>query len=84
MMTANSLVWFYDGNNLYVDPACDVQPRSLQLPYVSAEKLTQAIHDLGYQASRWSISRIPQAGIVNISGPKNLSIRLLKSQQHLI
>jgi len=69
MMTANALVWFYDGSNLYIDPVAYVQPKSLQIHYVSAEKLIQAIQDVGYQASKWSITKIPQAQIINITGP---------------
>lgn len=69
MMAANGLVWFYDGNNLYIDPASEVKTQSLQLPYVSIERLVEATHALRYQASNWSISPIPIAGLIQISGP---------------
>ena len=78
MVTANSLVWFYDGTNLYVDPSSDVRPMAVQLAYVSAQRLTQAINDLGYEASKWSITKVPQANIVNISGPTKFVTKVLE------
>lgn len=69
MVSANSLVWFYDGTNLYIDPASEVRTQALQLPYVSADKLIEAAKEIHYEASSWSVSRVAQAGIVQISGP---------------
>ncbi len=76
MMSANSLIWFYDGTNLYIDPSSEVRTQALQLPYVSAERLIEAAKEMHYESSSWSISRIPKSDIVQLSGPNRLVARL--------
>lgn len=69
MAQANSLVWFYDGNHIYIDDSTKVTTQTVQLPYVTAQQLKYYIEGLGYEASKSSITSIEEAGLIQISGP---------------
>lgn len=69
MVQVNSLVWFYDGNHMYIDDSSKVTTQTVQLPYVTAQQLRYYIEGLGYESSKSSITEIKEAGLIQISGP---------------
>lgn len=69
MAQANSLVWFYDGNHMYIDDSAQVSTQTVQIPYVTETQLRYYIEGLGYETSKSSITAISEAGLIQISGP---------------
>jgi type III secretion protein C len=82
MTQANALVWFYDGNHMYIDTSSNVTAQTIQVPYVDADQLQRYSKSLGYECSRGFIQAIPEAGLIQISGPAKYvaSVAALASQ----
>jgi type III secretion protein C len=69
LVSAYGLVWFYDGNVLYIDPASSVKSEILQANYVDATKVNKLIESLGFLYSNGSVRGMPGNGVIVVSGP---------------
>lgn len=66
---SNGLIWFYDGNVLYVYPAQKVESRFLQISPHASKKLLETVSGLGMVAPTSSIRLVGNSGIAFVSGP---------------
>lgn len=66
---SNGLIWFYDGNALYVYPAQKVESRFLEMSSHASKKLLETISGLGIVAPSSSIRLVGETGIAFVSGP---------------
>lgn len=70
MVQVYNLVWFYDGNVLYIDPGSAIKTQVIQANYLTADKLIDIVDKLGFASSNSSIhSTGTDEGTIFISGP---------------
>ena len=69
MMKVYNLVWFYDGNVLYIDPSVEVKTQAVPASYLTVNKLIDVTNKLGFDSSRSSIHSLSGDGTIFISGP---------------
>lgn len=63
------LMWFYDGNILYVYQATESETKVLQVHPEQVDSLVGLVGQLGFYSSRISLKALKEAGIVVASGP---------------
>ncbi|MBU6955875.1 type III secretion system outer membrane ring subunit SctC [Hahella sp. HN01] len=65
----HSLLWYYDGQVLYVYGASEVETDLIHLQDVSSQRLIKTLTNLGVLDRRYTLRAIPGEGIVMVSGP---------------
>ncbi|OZG74364.1 EscC/YscC/HrcC family type III secretion system outer membrane ring protein [Hahella sp. CCB-MM4] len=65
----HSLLWYYDGQVLYVYDTSEVETDLIHLQSVSSQRLINTLADLGVLDRRFTLRAIVQEGIVMVSGP---------------
>ncbi len=65
----HSLLWYYDGQVLYVYDTSEVETDLIHLQAVSSQRLINTLVDLGVLDRRFTLRAIVQEGIVMVSGP---------------
>ncbi|WP_026179688.1 secretin N-terminal domain-containing protein [Hahella ganghwensis] len=65
----HSLLWYYDGQVLYVYDTSEVETDLIHLQDVSSRRLVNTLTDLGVLDWRFTLRAIPGEGIVMVSGP---------------
>jgi type III secretion protein C len=68
--TTKGLIWYYDGNVLYVYPSSEARSQVVRLNYTSANRLRQSLVKLGIGDKRYPISFDNAANTALVSGPK--------------
>lgn len=63
------LIWFYDGNVIYVYPSQKVESRSVEINELGSKKLLETIGGLGMVAPSSSIRLVGPNNIAFVSGP---------------
>lgn len=63
------LLWFYDGNILYVYTATENITKVLQIGSDKLDSLLNLVNQLGFYSSRIDIKAIKDAGVLIVSGP---------------
>lgn len=66
---AYGLVWFYDGNILYMYPAQKTESKFIEINDLAAVKLLETVSNLGMIAPTSSIRLLGTGGIAFVSGP---------------
>lgn len=64
-----SLIWFYDGNVLYIYPAQKVQSKFVPISNLASKKLLDTVSSLGIIAPSSAIRLVGSTGITFVSGP---------------
>jgi type III secretion protein C len=72
IVSAYNLVWFFDGNILYVYENSQVQTQVWSMTSDEMNNLCRVIDELGIASSHLSIRRLERAGILVVSGPPRL------------
>jgi type III secretion protein C len=72
IVSAYNLIWFFDGNILYVYENSQVQTQVWSMTGDEMHTLCRVIDELGIASSHLSIRRLERAGILVISGPPRL------------
>ncbi|WP_281649006.1 type III secretion system outer membrane ring subunit SctC, partial [Parendozoicomonas sp. Alg238-R29] len=65
----SGLIWYFDGNTLYVYNSNEIQKQILNLQFLGAEEFRKTLMDIGIWDSRFYWKARPQEGIIYISGP---------------
>lgn len=65
---AYGLIWFYDGNVLYIDPFDTITSQLVQVQYYDANKLLQMLQALGIEGSNFSLRSLDSQGLMLVSG----------------
>ncbi|WP_230460406.1 type III secretion system outer membrane ring subunit SctC [Sansalvadorimonas verongulae] len=65
----NGLIWYFDGNTLYVYNGNEIQKQILSLQYMAADKFKKTLMEIGIWDSRFYWKARPEEGIIYISGP---------------
>lgn len=65
---AYGLLWFYDGNVLYIDPFDTIVSQLLQVEYYDADRLLKMLQALGIEGSNFSLRSLDQQGLMLVSG----------------
>jgi type III secretion protein C len=68
--TTFGLIWYYDGNVLYVYPTSEARSQILRLNYTTADRLRQTLTKLGITDKRYPITFDASANTALVSGPK--------------
>ncbi len=68
--TTFGLIWYYDGNVLYVYPTSEARSQILRLNYTTSERLRQTLTKLGINDKRYPITFDASANTALVSGPK--------------
>jgi type III secretion protein C len=68
--TTFGLIWYYDGNVLYVYPTSEARSQILRLNYTTSERLKQTLTKLGINDKRYPITFDASANTALVSGPK--------------
>jgi type III secretion protein C len=68
--TTFGLIWYYDGNVLYVYPSSEARSQILRLNYTTADRLRQTLNKLGITDKRYPVSFDAGANTALVSGPK--------------
>jgi type III secretion protein C len=63
------LIWYHDGNIVYVYPAAAARTEVLSVSVDRAAELTAALERLGIFDPRYPVSVEPRAGVAMVSGP---------------
>jgi type III secretion protein C len=65
---AYGLIWFYDGNVLYIDPFDTITSQLLQVEYYDADRLLKMLQALGIEGSNFSLRSLDEQGLMLVSG----------------
>ena len=65
----NNLIWYFDGNTLYVYNSNEIQKQILNLQFMEAEEFKKTLIEIGIWDNRFYWKARPQEGIIYISGP---------------
>lgn len=65
---AYGLLWFYDGNVLYVDPFDTITSQLVQVEYYDADRLLKMLQALGIEGSNFSLRSLDSQGLMLVSG----------------
>lgn len=65
---AYGLLWFYDGNVLYIDPFDTITSQLLQVEYYDADRLLKMLETLGIEGSNFSLRSLDAQGLMLVSG----------------
>ncbi|MDR2419790.1 MAG: hypothetical protein LBD40_00485 [Puniceicoccales bacterium] len=72
IVNAYNLIWFFDGNVLYVYENSHIQTQVWSMTGDEMNNLCRVIDELGIASSHLSIRRLERAGILVVSGPPRL------------
>lgn len=82
---AHNLIWYYDGNILFVYPGSKIESRVLNIVNLDTDKLSETLETLGVVSPQSSIRMFEDGGVVFVSGPSgyvnlvsNLATRIEK------
>ncbi len=83
VLKSNGLVWYYDGDTLFVEREDEMQTGSVSLNHISASEFTQALERLGIldQRYQWTASDVDQ--MVYFKGPEPLVTAVLEMSKVL-
>ena len=65
----NSLIWYFDGNTLYVYNSNEIEKQIINLQFMGAEEFRNTLMEIGIWDSRFYWRARPQEGIIYLSGP---------------
>ena len=65
----NSLIWYFDGNGLYVYNSEEIEKQIINLQYLDTDEFVSTLKDIGIWDSRFYWRSRPAEGIIYISGP---------------
>ncbi|MCL6270555.1 type III secretion system outer membrane ring subunit SctC [Sansalvadorimonas sp. 2012CJ34-2] len=65
----NNLIWYFDGNTLYVYNSNEIEKQIINLQYLSAEDFRKTLMEIGIWDSRFYWRSRPAEGIIYLSGP---------------
>ena len=65
----NGLIWYFDGNTLYVYNGNEIQKQILNLQYMAADEFKKTLIEIGIWDNRFYWKARPEEGIIYISGP---------------
>ena len=65
----NNLIWYFDGNTLYVYNSQEIQKQIINLQFLSAEEFRQTLIDIGIWDNRFYWRAKPEEGLIYLSGP---------------
>lgn len=68
--TTFGLIWYFDGNVLYVYPTSEARSQILRLNYTTADRLRQTLTKLGITDKRYPVTFDASANTALVSGPK--------------
>jgi type III secretion protein C len=66
---ANGLVWYFDGNAIYVYRSDELQSSMVQLASANVEDVLDKLQRLGLVSARYPIRALPENGLVFLNGP---------------
>ena len=69
MAHINNLIWYFDGNTLYIYNSQEIEKEIISLQYMSAEEFRQTLIDIGIWDNRFYWRAKPAEGIIYLSGP---------------
>ena len=65
----NSLIWYFDGNGLYVYNSEEIEKQIINLQYMDTDEFVSTLKDIGIWDNRFYWRSRPAEGIIYISGP---------------
>ena len=65
----NNLIWYFDGNTLYVYNSNEIEKQIINLQFLSTEEFQKTLMDIGIWDSRFYWRSRPEEGIIYLSGP---------------
>ncbi|MDR2806999.1 MAG: hypothetical protein LBB11_02495, partial [Puniceicoccales bacterium] len=72
IVSAYNLVWFFDGNILYVYESSQIQTQVWSMTSDEMNTICRVVDELGIASSHLSMRRLKRAGILVVSGPPRL------------
>jgi len=63
------LIWYFDGQALYVYRSDEIQSQVVKLQFTDAQKVTRSLDQLGISTKRFPLKTIPEDGGDFVSGP---------------
>jgi type III secretion protein C len=66
---ANGLVWYFDGNAIYVYRSDELQSSMVQLASASVDDVLDKLQRLGLVSLRFPIRALPENGLLYLNGP---------------
>ncbi len=65
----NGLIWYFDGNGLYVYASQEIEKQIVNLRYIDTEEFVSTLKDIGIWDNRFYWRSRPEEGIIYLSGP---------------
>ncbi len=81
--TTFGLIWYFDGNVLYVYPSSEARSQILRLNYTTSDRLRQTLTKLGVTDKRYPITFDASANTALVSGPKRY-VELVEQTAHAL
>ncbi len=69
MAQLHGLIWYFDGNTLYVYDSNQIEKKIINLQFLATEEFRNTLIDIGIWDSRFYWRSRPEEGIIYISGP---------------
>ncbi len=69
IITAYGLIWYYDGNILYIGKADEMASRIIRLTHVTIQELLSVLRDLDIFDIRYPIKSVKHGKLLYVSGP---------------
>lgn len=69
MAQLHALIWYFDGNTLYIYNSDEIQKQIINLQFLDTEQFRNTLMEIGIWDSRFSWRARPEEGIIYISGP---------------
>lgn len=69
MAQLHALIWYFDGNTLYIYNSDEIQKQIINLQFLDTEQFRKTLMEIGIWDSRFSWRARPEEGIIYISGP---------------
>ncbi|MCK5893920.1 MAG: type III secretion system outer membrane ring subunit SctC [Endozoicomonadaceae bacterium] len=69
MAYINNMIWYFDGNTLYIYSSQEIEKNIISLLHISTEKFRQTLVDIGIWDNRFYWRSQSSEGIIYLSGP---------------
>lgn len=69
MAHINNLIWYFDGNTLYLYNSQEIEKEIISLLHISVKEFQQALIDIGIWDNRYYWRANPSDGLIYLSGP---------------
>lgn len=68
--SAFNLIWYYDGQVVYIDPANSMESKSIEVKHVSIKKVKRSLRRMGITDRNYPLRYYPKERLVMVHGPQ--------------